>query len=99
VTHADYVAHELGVGPLLNTFVDALLRGDLGRLYAHLAEHSAPADRDGLNRTAASSLEDALAHWRALKLAPAAEPRRTSEIASLEGVLVRLKASPTRHGS
>jgi tetratricopeptide (TPR) repeat protein len=99
VTLADDVAHELAAGPLLNSFVDALARGDLGRLYARLAERAAPLDREGLNRKAVSSLDDALAHWRATKLAAEVAPRRASEIAALEGVLGRLRAPYAGHGS
>ena len=96
---ADEAARQLTARPLKNPFTDALARGDLGLLYARLARRAPSADRAALDDKAERSLADGVAHWRAAKLASESEPRRATEIATLEAALADLKSPHARHRS
>jgi serine/threonine protein kinase/tetratricopeptide (TPR) repeat protein len=96
---ADFVDSVMSGQTLANAYNDALLRTDVGRLYARMALRNWPPGREALTAKAVRHLEAGLARWRVLKLAPSYEPRRVKETADAEADLTRLKAPRARQGS
>jgi tetratricopeptide (TPR) repeat protein len=94
---ADFAATELKTKPLPNPFVDASARSDLGRAYAALADHAAPADRPVLTAKASAAFDESLTQWRTIKLPPAVEPQRTKQMAEVQAARDALSRPAGRH--
>jgi hypothetical protein len=96
---ADDVQRDVAEKPMPVPFNDALVRTDLGQLYARMAARGWPPGREVLAGKAAVSLEEGIARWHAIRLPPELDPRRRKELTAAEATLLGLKMQQPRHGS
>ena len=94
---AGFAAGELTARPVGGPFVDATVRGDLGRACAAIAERGTPAERTTWTGKAAAAYDDSLRHWRSLTLAAPVEPQRAKQIAIVQARLDALHAAGRHH--
>jgi len=94
---ADDVQRDVAAKPMPLPFNDALVRTDLGQLYARMMVRGWPPGRAVLAEKAAASLEEGIARWRAIRLPPELDSRREKEVIAAEATLASLKMQQGRY--
>jgi tetratricopeptide (TPR) repeat protein len=97
VDMADEVQRSVAAKPMPVPFNDALVRTDLGQLYAQMAAHGWAPGREALAAKAVVNLEEGIARWHAIRLPQELDSRREKEVIAAETTLASLKMQQDRH--
>jgi tetratricopeptide (TPR) repeat protein len=97
VAVADDVQKDVAAKRLPIPFNDALVRTDLGQLYARMAARGWPPGQSALAARGIACLEEGIERWHAIGLPPELEGRRMKEMAAAAATRASLEPHPQHH--